>query len=49
MLVLAKYFGPRALTIFEYLSGLYALLALLFVIAWLYRTNEFTAHLWQQV
>ncbi len=28
---LGKYFAPRALTIFEYLSGLYALLALLFV------------------
>ncbi len=41
--VLAEYFGPYTLTIFDRLSGLIALLALLFVIAWLYRTNEFTA------
>lgn len=41
--VLIDYYGPYTLTIFEKLSGLIALLALLFVIAWLYRTNEFTA------
>lgn len=41
--VLIEYYGPYTLTIFERLSGLIALLALLFVIAWLYRTNEFTA------
>lgn len=41
--VLIEYYGPYTLTIFERLSGLFALLALLFVIAWLYRTNEFTA------
>lgn len=41
--VLAGYYGPYSLTIFDRLSGLIALLALLFVIAWLYRTNEFTA------
>jgi len=41
--VLVDFFGPNALATFERLSGLFALLALLFVIAWLYRTNEFTA------
>lgn len=41
--VLLDYYGPYSLTIFDRLSGLIALLALLFVIAWLYRTNEFTA------
>jgi lipopolysaccharide export system permease protein len=41
--VLVEYYGPYSLTIFDRLSGLIALLALLFVIAWLYRTNEFTA------
>lgn len=41
--VLIDYYGPSTLTIFDQLSGLIALLALLFVIAWLYRTNEFTA------
>jgi lipopolysaccharide export system permease protein len=41
--VLIEYYGPYTLTIFERLSGLIALLSLLFVIAWLYKTNEFTA------
>ncbi len=41
--VLVEFYGPYTLTIFDRLSGLIALLALLFVIAWLYRTNEFTA------
>jgi len=41
--VLVEYYGPYTLTIFDRLSGLIALLALLFVVAWLYRTNEFTA------
>ncbi len=41
--VLVGYYGPYALTIFEQLSGMIALMSLLFVIAWLYRTNEFTA------
>lgn len=41
--VLIEYYGPYTLTIFERLSGLFAMLALLFVIAWLFRTNEFTA------
>ena len=41
--VLFSYYGPFAVATFERLSGLFALLALLFVVAWLYRTNEFTA------
>lgn len=41
--VLADYYGPYTLSIFERLSGLLSLLALLFVIAWLNKTNEFTA------
>lgn len=41
--VLVDFFVPNAVATFERLSGLFALLALLFVIAWLYRTNEFTA------
>jgi lipopolysaccharide export system permease protein len=41
--VLISYYCPYALTIFEQLSGMIALMSLLFVIAWLYRTNEFTA------
>ncbi len=42
-IVLAGYYGPYMLSIFERLSGLMALLALLFAIAWLNKTNEFTA------
>ena len=41
--VLLEYYGPYTLTIFERLSGLLALLALLFAITWIYRTNELTA------
>lgn len=41
--VLLEYYGPYTLTIFERLSGLLALLALLFAISWIYRTNELTA------
>lgn len=41
--VMLDYYGPYALYIFERLSALLALLALLFVIAWLNKTNEFTA------
>ena len=44
-LALAEYFGPVLLTIFDRTCGLTALLALLFVVAWLYRTNEWTAML----
>jgi lipopolysaccharide export system permease protein len=41
--VLAGYYGPYMLSIFERLSGLLALLALLFAIAWLNKTHELTA------
>jgi lipopolysaccharide export system permease protein len=41
--VLIEYYGPYTLTIFERLSGLLALMALLFAITWIYRTNELTA------
>ncbi|MEZ6137944.1 MAG: LptF/LptG family permease [Pirellulaceae bacterium] len=41
--ILVNYYGPYTLSMFERLSGLLALLALLFAIAWLNRTNEFTA------
>ncbi|GAB5404661.1 MAG: hypothetical protein Aurels2KO_28920 [Aureliella sp.] len=42
-LVLLEYFTPRVIDNFEGLSGMLALLAMLFVIAWLNKTNEFTA------
>lgn len=41
--VLLDYYGPYTLSIFERLSGLLALLALLFTIAWLNKTHELTA------
>lgn len=41
--VLLEYFTPRVFDYFEGLSGMLALLALLFVIAWLNKTNELTA------
>lgn len=41
--VMFNYYGPYSLYIFERLSALLALMALLFVIAWLNKTNEFTA------
>ncbi len=41
--VLFEYYGPYTLSMYERLSGLLALLALLFVVAWLNKTNEFTA------
>lgn len=44
-LALAEYFGPVLLTIFDRTCALTALLSLLFVVAWLYRTNEWTAML----
>lgn len=43
LIVVAEYYGPFLLTFFDRLSGLLALLALLFVVAWLNKTNEFTA------
>lgn len=41
--VVLEYYGPYLLSFFERLSGLLALLSLLFVVAWLNKTNEFTA------
>ncbi len=41
--VLADYYWPKLLAMFEFISGMLALLATLFVITWLYRTNELTA------
>ncbi len=41
--VLCEYFGPYILTIFDQLSGLLALMAVLFAITWINRTNELTA------
>lgn len=41
--VLVDYFTPYVVMLFERLSGMLALLAMLFVIAWLNKTNEFTA------
>jgi len=41
--VMLDYYGPYTLYIFDKLSALLALLSLLFVIAWLNKTNEFTA------
>lgn len=41
--VAVSYYKPFALTIFEQLSALMALLALLFTVAWLNKTNELTA------
>lgn len=44
-LVLSRYYGPYVLSLFNQLSGLLALMAMMFVIAWLYRTNELTSML----
>ena len=41
--VMLDYYGPYTVYIFERLSAMLALLALLFVIAWLNKTNELTA------
>ncbi|MEM7479329.1 MAG: LptF/LptG family permease [Planctomycetota bacterium] len=43
--VVGEYYSPHLLSFFERLSGFLALLALLFVVAWLNKTNEFTAML----
>ncbi len=40
---LLNYYGPYSLGIFDKLVGLMAMMAMMFVIAWLYRTNELTA------
>ncbi len=41
--ILLEYYGPYTLSIFERLSALLALLAMLFTIGWLNKTNELTA------
>jgi len=41
--VLAEYYGARTLTFFDRTSALLALVASMFVVSWLQRTNEFTA------
>jgi len=41
--VLVEYYGPRILTFFDQISHLLALVAALFVITWMQRTNELTA------
>lgn len=41
--VLTEYYGPYTLSIFERLSALLALLAVLFTLGWLHKTNELTA------
>ncbi len=41
--VLFEYYGPYTLTLFDSLSGLLALMAILFAITWINRTNELTA------
>lgn len=41
--VLAEYYGPRVLQLFDRTSGLLALIAAMFSVAWLQRTNEWTA------
>lgn len=41
--ILVQYYAPFLLSIFERLCGLLSMMAVLFVVAWLYRTNEFTA------
>jgi lipopolysaccharide export system permease protein len=40
---LAEYFSPYMLSIYDRMCGLMTLLATMFVVAWLYRTNEMTA------
>ncbi len=41
--VMLDYYGPYSLYLFERLSAMLAMMALLFVVAWLNKTNEFTA------
>lgn len=43
LMVLIGYFGPYVLTLFDQLSGLLTLMAVLFAITWINRTNELTA------
>ncbi len=41
--VLASYYGPRVLTFFDRSSSVLSMVAAMFVVSWLYRTNELTA------
>ncbi len=41
--VLGEYYGPYTLSVFERLCGMLALLAAMFVVAWMHRTNELTS------
>lgn len=41
--VLFDYYGPRVLTFFDRTNGILAMVAAMFVVSWLYRTNELTA------
>ena len=41
--VLAEYYGARILTFFDRTSALLALVAAMFVVSWMQKTNEFTA------
>jgi lipopolysaccharide export system permease protein len=43
LIAFASYYGPFLLSVFDRLSGLLGLTTVLFVVAWLYRTNELTA------
>lgn len=40
---MTEYFAPKMLSIYDRMCGLITLLATMFVVAWLYRTNEMTA------
>jgi len=40
---LAEYFSPKMINIYDKMCGLMTLLAMMFVVAWLYRTHEMTA------
>jgi len=41
--VLAEYYGARILSFFDRISGLLSLIAVIFVVTWLQRSNELTA------
>ena len=40
---LTEYFSPKMISIYDKMCGLLTLLAMMFVVAWLYRTHEMTA------
>ncbi len=40
---IAEYCGPYLLSVFDRIAGILGMMAAMFVIAWLYRTNELTA------